>query len=84
MSPPLEISVANRDLSSAMRELLPLKRLVRTVARIVTGDENVKIVTKSDVFEDNNGVDCGNSPQDHPTEQVLCSEAPLLQRACED
>ena len=42
-------------LSSAMRELLPLKRLVRTVARIVTGDENVKIVTKSDVFEDNNG-----------------------------
>ena len=42
-------------LSSAMRELLPLKRLVKTVAQIVTGDENVKIVTKSDVFEDNNG-----------------------------
>ena len=41
-------------LSSAMRELLPLKRLVRTVARIVTGNENVKIVIKSDVFEDNN------------------------------
>ena len=33
-----------------MRELLPLKRLVRTVAQIVTGDWNVKIVTKSDVF----------------------------------
>ena len=31
-------------LNSAMRELLPLKRLVRTVARIVTGDENVKII----------------------------------------
>ena len=42
-------------LSSVMRELLPLKRLVRTIAHIVTGDENVKIVTKSNVFEDNNG-----------------------------
>ena len=42
-------------LTSAMRELLPLKRLVKTVAQIVTGDENVKIVTKSDVFEENNG-----------------------------
>jgi hypothetical protein len=41
-------------LSSAMRELLPLKRLVKAIASIVTGDENVKIVAKSDVFEDNN------------------------------
>jgi hypothetical protein len=42
-------------LSTAMRELLPLKRLVKTIAKIVTGDENIKITTKSDVFEDNNG-----------------------------
>jgi hypothetical protein len=42
-------------LSAAMRDLLPLKRLVKTVAKVVTGDDNVKVVTKSDVFEDNNG-----------------------------
>ena len=42
-------------LSTAMRELLPLKRLVKTIAKVVTGDENVKITTKSDFFEDNNG-----------------------------
>jgi hypothetical protein len=42
-------------LSSAMREMLPLKRLVRTIAKVVTGDENVKMTTVSDVFEDNNG-----------------------------
>ena len=28
---------------------------MKTVAKVVTGDENVKMVTKSDVFEDNNG-----------------------------
>ena len=42
-------------LSSAMRELLPLKRLVKTIAKIVTGDDNIVVTTKSDVFEDNNG-----------------------------
>ena len=42
-------------LSSAMRDLLPLKRLVKTIAKVVTGDENVQVTTKSDVFEDNNG-----------------------------
>ena len=42
-------------LSSAMRDMLPLKRLVKTIAKVVTGDANVKITTKSDVFEDNNG-----------------------------
>jgi len=42
-------------LSTAMRDLLPLKRLVKTIAKVVTGDDNVKITTKSDVFEDNNG-----------------------------
>ena len=42
-------------LSSAMRELLPLKRLVKAVAKVVTGDDKVQVVTKSDVFEDNNG-----------------------------
>ena len=42
-------------LSSAMRELLPLKRLVKTIAKIVTGNDKVKITTKSDFFEDNNG-----------------------------
>ena len=42
-------------LSSAMREMLPLKQLVKLVAKTVTGDENVKMTTKSDVFEDNMG-----------------------------
>ena len=42
-------------LSASMRELLPLKRLVTTIAKIVTGDDNVKINTLSDVFEDNMG-----------------------------
>jgi hypothetical protein len=42
-------------LSTAMRELLPLKRLVRTIAGIITGDDKIKVTTKSDVFEDNNG-----------------------------
>ena len=42
-------------LSSAMRDMLPLKRLVKAIAKVVTGDDNVKITTKSDVFEDNNG-----------------------------
>jgi len=42
-------------LSTAMREMLPLKTLVKTVAKIVTGDDNVKITTLSYVFEDNNG-----------------------------
>ena len=42
-------------LSSAMRDRLPFKRLVNTVAKVVTGDDNMKITTKSDVFEDNNG-----------------------------
>jgi hypothetical protein len=42
-------------LSAAMRELLPLKRLVKAVAKVVTGDDNVQVITKSDVFEDNNG-----------------------------
>jgi hypothetical protein len=63
---PLEIRSPDRNLglhmmaeyvalSSVMRELLPLNRLVKTAAQIVTGDDNNKIVTKSDVFEDNNG-----------------------------
>ena len=42
-------------LSSAMRDMQPLKQLVKTIAKVVTGDENVVITTKSDVFEDNNG-----------------------------
>ena len=45
-------------LSTAMRDLLPLKRLVKTVAKVVIGDENVKVTAKSDVFEDNNGALC--------------------------
>ena len=42
-------------LSTAMRNMLPLKTLVKTVAKVVTGDDKVVITTKSDVFEDNNG-----------------------------
>ena len=42
-------------LSSAMRDMLPLKRLVQSVAEVVTGDKNVQVTCHSDVFEDNNG-----------------------------
>ena len=42
-------------LSQAISNLLPLKRLVKEVAKVVTGNENVRVVTKSDVFKDNNG-----------------------------
>ena len=40
-------------LSAAMRELLPLKRLVKTLAKIVTGNDKVVVTTESDVFKDN-------------------------------
>ena len=42
-------------LSQAMRDMLPLKRLVKEIAQVVTGEEEVKVVMKSDVWEDNNG-----------------------------
>jgi hypothetical protein len=38
-----------------MREMLPLTRLVESIARVVTQDANVVVTTKSDVFEDNKG-----------------------------
>ena len=42
-------------LSTAMRDMLPLKRLVKTVAKVVTGKDDVRVECHSDVFEDNNG-----------------------------
>ncbi len=42
-------------LSQSMHEMLPLKTLVKTVAKVVTGKDNVELVTHSDVFEDNAG-----------------------------
>ena len=42
-------------LSTAMRDMLPLKRLVKTVAKVVTGKDDVRMNCLSDVFEDNNG-----------------------------
>ena len=42
-------------LSQAMRDMLPLKRLVKEIARVVTGNDEVDVVLKSDVWEDNNG-----------------------------
>jgi hypothetical protein len=42
-------------LSQAMRDMLPLKRLVKTIAKVITGDDEVTVVAKSDVFEDNSG-----------------------------
>lgn len=54
-------------LSTAMRELIPLKRLVKTIAKIVTGDDSVQVTTKSDVFEDNNGaLACATLPRITP------------------
>ena len=43
-----------QSLLPTMRDMLPLKRLVKTIAKVVTGDDNVKVTAKSDVFEDNN------------------------------
>ena len=42
-------------LSTAMRDMLPLKRLVKAAAKVVSGTEDVQVVCKSDVWEDNNG-----------------------------
>jgi hypothetical protein len=42
-------------LSSAMRDMLPLKRMIQAVAKVVTGNDDVQVNVKSDVFEDNNG-----------------------------
>ena len=42
-------------LNTAMRDMVPLKRLVKTIAKVVTGDDNIKVTAKFDVFEDNNG-----------------------------
>ena len=42
-------------LSSAMREMLPLKNLVKAVAKTVTGRDDVQMNCVSDVWEDNNG-----------------------------
>ena len=42
-------------LSTVMRDMLPLKRLVKSIAKVVTGDDNVKDTTKSNIFEDSNG-----------------------------
>ncbi len=42
-------------LSTAMRDMLPLKALIKAVAAVVTGDSNVEIIAHSDVFEDNAG-----------------------------
>lgn len=42
-------------LSTAMRDMLPLREMVKTVAKSITGDDTVEVVCKSDVWEDNNG-----------------------------
>ena len=42
-------------LSTAMRDMLPLRQAVKAVAKAVTGDDTVQVVCKSDVWEDNNG-----------------------------
>ena len=42
-------------LSTAMRDMLPLKRLVKAIAKVVTGDDNGKVTAKSDVLDVNNG-----------------------------
>jgi hypothetical protein len=42
-------------LSSAMRDMLPLRTMVKEVAKAVTGEDTVQVVCKSDVWEDNNG-----------------------------
>ena len=71
-------------LSAAMREMLRLKTLVKTVAKVITGDDNVKVTTLSDVFEDNNGcISVATLPKITPV-NVLCSEATLLQGTCQD
>ena len=42
-------------LSSVMREMLPLKRMVKAIAKTVTGNDDVQMNCVSDVWEDNNG-----------------------------
>jgi hypothetical protein len=42
-------------LSTAMRDMIPIKTLVKAVAEAVTGQASVNVDCCSDVFEDNNG-----------------------------
>ena len=59
-------------LSTAMREMLPLKTLVKTVVKVITGDDNVKVTTLSDVFEDNNGcISVATLPKITPSQSSL-------------
>ena len=71
-------------LSTAMREMLPLNRLVESIAKVVTLDANVVVTTKSDVFEDNNGaLTVATLPRITPQSKFFAVKL-LLQRACED
>ena len=72
----------NVALSTAMRELLPLKRLAETIAGVVTGNDEVKVAAKCDAFEGNNGaLAVAMDAQGHFLQQVLCCQTPLFQRA---
>ena len=42
-------------LPTSMRDMLHLQQLVKTVAKVVTGKDDVQVECHSDVFEDNNG-----------------------------
>jgi hypothetical protein len=55
-----EISLSTMEseyvaLSSAMRDLIPIRRLVEIFAKAISGHQDVVCVAHSDVFEDNNG-----------------------------
>ena len=55
-----EISLSTMEseyvaLSTAMRDVLPMRRLVIAVAKAITGEDQVESIAHSDVFEDNNG-----------------------------
>ncbi len=55
-----EISLSTMEseyvaLSTAMRDVLPMRRLVTAVAKAITGEDQVESIAHSDVFEDNNG-----------------------------
>ena len=68
-------------LSQAMRDLLPLKVLVKQVAKAVSGDTAVTVNTMSTVFEDNNGaLTLATAPRMTPQSKFFAVEVSSLPR----
>ena len=61
-------------LSTTVRDMLPLKQLMKTAAKVVTGNYDVQVECHSDVFEDNNSaLTVATTPQITPQSKFWLS-----------